>query len=147
MTEPPISYKRHRLPTIETDPKNDWLAGIRSWCAYNRSLVAEPDGEVVSVMIVVPPPQLDTAALPDDGWKLHYATTREDYRGQDLFRALFVKAVEPFDTVYAEVDPGNTSEMREKLLRRGFEQHTRFPDGIVRFKLTRGAEGECDHSA
>ena len=41
------------LSKIETDPKEDSLNCIRLWCALNRSLVAELNGEVVSVAIVI----------------------------------------------------------------------------------------------
>ena len=133
------------LSTIATDPREDWHAGIREWCAYGRSLVAEPDGEVVSVIIVVPPVHIGEVP-PPDGWKLLYGTTRKDYRkvlfeGKRLFDALLDRAVEPFETVYAEVDPNNTSGMAGRLLLRGFTEETRL------FKLTRRAAGECDHSA
>jgi hypothetical protein len=57
------------LSTIATDPREDWHAGIREWCAYGRSLVAEPDGEVVSVIIVVPPVHIGEVP-PPDGWTL-----------------------------------------------------------------------------
>jgi hypothetical protein len=36
------------LSKIETDPKEDWLNCIRLWCALNRSLVAELNGEVAA---------------------------------------------------------------------------------------------------
>jgi hypothetical protein len=102
------------LRRIAAEPREVWLDDrIPKWCAYDRSLVAELDGEVVSVIIVVPRMHSTTG----DGvvllseWELLYATTREDYRGKILFEgkrlfdALLDKAVEPFETVYAEVAP------------------------------------------
>jgi hypothetical protein len=61
-------------------------------------------------------------------WELRYATTRKDYRGKILFEgkrlfdALLDRAVEPFETVYAEVVPGNTSKTAERLPLRGFKE-------------------------
>ena len=71
------------------------------------------------------------------------AQASEEFRkgGKRLFDALLDRAVEPFETVYAEVDPNNTSGMAGRLLLRGFTEETRL------FKLTRRAAGECDHSA
>jgi hypothetical protein len=137
------------LTKIATDPRENWLARIRPWCAYDHSLVAELDGEVVSVMIVVPRMHSTTGdgeVLPSE-WELLYGTTREDYRrkvlfkGKRLFDALLDRAVEPFKTVYAEVDPNNTSKMAERLPLLGFKEETRSENGTIEFKLTRGIGG------
>jgi hypothetical protein len=137
------------LTKIATEPREVWLARIRDWCAYDRSLVAEVDGEVVSVRIVVPRMHSTTG----DGevrlseWELRYATTRKDYRGKILFEgkrlfdALLDRAVEPFETVYAEVAPGNTSKMAERLPLRGFKEEARSENGTIEFKLTREIGG------
>ena len=138
------------LRRIAAEPKEVWLDDRNpKWCAYDRSLVAELDGEVVSVIIVVPRMHTTTG----DGvvllseWELLYATTREDYRGKILFEgkrlfdALLDKAVEPFETVYAEVAPGNTSKMAERLPLRGFKEEARSENGTIEFKLTRGIGG------
>jgi hypothetical protein len=132
---------RNQIPLIkiETDSKDGWLDLIRSWCAYNRSLVVELDGKVVSVMIVTARTHLSTGngeVVPSD-WELFYGTTRKEYRGQKLFKALFLKAIEPFETIYAQVHPGNKSEMAKTLLRWGFTEEARSYNGTVEFKLTR----------
>jgi hypothetical protein len=71
-------------------------------------------------------------------WELLYGTTRKDFRRKLLFDALFLKAVEPFETIYARVHPGNKSEMAKRLLRWGFTEEARSDNGTVKFKLTRG---------
>jgi hypothetical protein len=133
------------LSKIATDPKEVCLDFIRSWCEYNRSLAAELDGEVVGVMIVTP----RRCSSTGDGevvlseWELRYGTIRKEYRGklwfegEHLFDALFLKAVEPFEIIYAEVLPGNKSEMAKKLRRWGFTEETRCENGTVKFKLAR----------
>ena len=145
------------LTKIETDPKEGWLKRIREWCAYNRSLVTELDGEVVSVMIVGARERSKANLLREIGeapreWELLHGTTHKDYRSRrrgpydevsrkagcgGLFKALFLKAIEPFETIYARY-PDNTSEMAKTLLRWGFTEEARLDDGIIEFKLTRG---------
>jgi hypothetical protein len=49
--------------------------------------------------------------------------------------------VEPFETVYAEVAPGNTSKMAERLPLRGFKEEARSENGTIEFKLTREIGG------
>ncbi len=127
------------LSKIETDPKEDWLNCIRLWCALNRSLVAELNGKVVSVAIVIARTHLSTGngeVVPGD-WELFYGTTRKEYREQRLFKALFLKAIEPFETIYAQVHPGNKLEMAKTLLRWGFTEEAWSYNGTVEFKLTR----------
>jgi hypothetical protein len=58
-----------------------------------------------------------------------------------LFDALLDRAVEPFETVYAEVAPGNTSKMAERLPLRGFKEEARSENGTIEFKLTREIGG------
>ena len=127
------------LSKIETDPKEDWLTCIRLWCALNRSLVAELNGEVVSVAIVITRTHLSAGngEVVASDWELFYGTTRKEYREQKLFKALFLKAIEPFETIYAQVHPGNKSKMAKTLLRWGFTEEARSYNGTVEFKLTR----------
>jgi hypothetical protein len=126
------------LSKIETDPKEDWLNCIRLWCALNRSLVAELNGEVVSVAIVIARTHLSAGnEVVASDWELFYGTTRKEYREQKLFKALFLKAIEPFETIYAQVHPGNKSKMAKTLLRWGFTEEARSYNGTVEFKLTR----------
>jgi hypothetical protein len=75
--------------------------------------------------------------VPSD-WELFYGTTNKDYRGQKIFKALFLKAIERFETIYAQVHPGNKSEMAKTLLRWGFTEEARSYNGTIEFKLTRG---------
>jgi hypothetical protein len=126
------------LTKIATDPRNGWLDFIRDWCAYDRSLVAEVDGEIISVMIVIQQGHSSTGdGDPVPMWELHYGTTREDHREQGIFKALFLAAIEPFETVYAEVHPGNKSKMAKTLLRWGFTEEAWSPNEMVHFKLVR----------
>ena len=132
---------RNQIPLIkiETNSKDGWLDLIRSWCAYDHSLVVDLDGEVVSVMIVRPQVHSSTynGEVVLKEWELLYGTTNKDYRGQKIFKALFLKAIEPFETIYAQVHPGNKSKMAETLLRWGFTEEARSYNGTVEFKLTR----------
>jgi hypothetical protein len=122
------------LSKIETDPKEDWLK-----CTLNRSLVAELNGEVVSVAIVIAQTHLSAGngEVVASDWELFYGTTRKQYREQKLFKELFLKAIEPFETIYAQVHPGNKSKMAKTLLRWGFTEEARSYNGTVEFKLTR----------
>ena len=61
--------------------------------------------------------------VPGD-WELFYGTTRKDYREQKLFKALFLKAIEPFETIYAQVHRATNWRWRRRcfggVLRRKF---------------------------
>ncbi len=127
------------LRAIETDPRDGWLEHlIRPWCSFDHSLIAELHGEADGAMIVIP---------RRHGWELRYVTILREHRGklwfegEHLIDALFARAVEPFEIIHAEVLPDNKSKMVDRLPLWGFEEEKPFPNGTVRFKLTREAAG------
>jgi len=125
------------LSKIETDPKEDWLNCIRLWCALNRSLVAELNGEVVSVAIVIARTHLSAGngGVVASDWELFYGTTRKEYVSKSYSKR-FPKSHRAFETIYAQVHPATNRRWRRRCFD-GFYGGSRSYNGTVEFKLTR----------